>query len=174
MSTCDNGSIRRIFNCSFLPSVCANGNLRQGRSEKFNFYNFVQRRSLQGLQANTEEKACGTWKNKYVSEIKGRINKGRLWPKSPEIRERQGVREGLGLGEQSLALSAETVGSMGILSLMKTKFLLWLIRIHIFKHLKIQGECEAWISWSCKSRDFFSFLVEVVFLLNKYKKISAV
>lgn len=85
-------SERSLTAVSFLLS-CDNGNLRQGRSEKFNFYNFVQRRSLQDLQANTEEKACGTWKNKYVSKIKGRINKGRLWPKSP------GLEKGKELGK---------------------------------------------------------------------------
>lgn len=36
----------------------------------------------------------------------------------PEIRERQGVRERLGLGEQGLPILAEPLGSVGMLSLM--------------------------------------------------------
>lgn len=95
------------------------GNLHQGTNEEFNFYNFDARgEARKAYKQALRRKPLGFEKNKYVSEKNRRINKHKLWLQSLRLEKGKELGERLGLGEQSLPILAEPLGSVGMLSLM--------------------------------------------------------
>lgn len=71
-------------------------------------------------KAGTEEKAYGTWKNKYVSEKKEESKQVQALTAKPWGGGKEKIRssKGSALGERSLSILADPMGSVAMLSLM--------------------------------------------------------